>query len=552
MRKLLCILVLVAAFLVTFAGAVPVSGMTGSGTAGDPYIIWDVGDLQDMENDLNAYYELGADIDATATSGWNGGSGFRPINAFTGNFDGQFYTIDGLYMNWVNNGSYQRGGLFGSLGSGAEISNLIMTNAYVRIYKCEIAGSYYAYSGVLCGEMDYAGGVVIHQVAVDGQCFAYLCSNHHNYAVAGGLIGYTHESSYTLTSSFADVDVTADSVDGGGTFDEALAFAGGLIGRIEGTGATVTISDCYARGDVLADTTGSYPGAYAGGLIGWYQTGSAPRIVTVDNCYATGLVDTTGDPSPVEGGLIGLATGGCTYVTDSVWDTETSGQPTSACGTGKTTTEMQTESTFTDLGWDFTTTWAIGGAVNGGYPYLLWWYTPPGGIVEDIYQVVWFQPNHIIQGTELPNRTGNQDGVIHWGANPAGITIDMEPFIPDDGDDDYDIEGTGVDMVGPTGNPDWTGEIPTLTDHPFYPLVDAVGDQTGIPNNIVWILGATLLLLLAMIVAYRYVPHQIITALIGGSIASFWYAMGIYPFWVIFIFVILALAIIIGERSPTV
>ena len=53
--------------------------MTGSGTLLDPYVIYDVNDLQAMENDLAAYYELGQDIDASATVGWNGGLGFKPI-----------------------------------------------------------------------------------------------------------------------------------------------------------------------------------------------------------------------------------------------------------------------------------------------------------------------------------------------------------------------------------------------------------------------------------------------------------------------------------------
>ncbi|GAJ17451.1 unnamed protein product, partial [marine sediment metagenome] len=53
--------------------------MTGSGTIGDPYVIWDVNDLQDMNLDLAAYYELGQDIDASATVGWNAGQGFIPV-----------------------------------------------------------------------------------------------------------------------------------------------------------------------------------------------------------------------------------------------------------------------------------------------------------------------------------------------------------------------------------------------------------------------------------------------------------------------------------------
>jgi hypothetical protein len=58
--------------------------MTGSGTVGDPYIIYDVVDLQAMINDLTAYYELANDIDASATAGWNGGLGFEPVGAVGG------------------------------------------------------------------------------------------------------------------------------------------------------------------------------------------------------------------------------------------------------------------------------------------------------------------------------------------------------------------------------------------------------------------------------------------------------------------------------------
>jgi hypothetical protein len=55
-------------------------------------------------------------------------------------------------------------------------------------------------------------------------------------------------------------------------------------------------------------------------------------------------------------------------VTASFWDIDTSGQATSAGGTGKTTAQMQTQSTFTDYGWDFVEIWNIG--ENQTYPYL--------------------------------------------------------------------------------------------------------------------------------------------------------------------------------------
>ena len=53
-------------------------------------------------------------------------------------------------------------------------------------------------------------------------------------------------------------------------------------------------------------------------------------------------------------------------VTDCFWDVQTSGQTTSAGGTGKTTAEMQTASTFLKAGWDF-----MGETANGTED--IWW-----------------------------------------------------------------------------------------------------------------------------------------------------------------------------------
>jgi hypothetical protein len=65
-------------------------------------------------------------------------------------------------------------------------------------------------------------------------------------------------------------------------------------------------------------------------------------------------------------------------VTQSFWDIETSGRETSAGGTGKTTSEMQTVGTFLDAGWDFVEetangeedTWMM--SAETGYPFLPW------------------------------------------------------------------------------------------------------------------------------------------------------------------------------------
>ena len=77
------------------------------------------------------------------------------------------------------------------------------------------------------------------------------------------------------------------------------------------------------------------------------------------DCYSTGSVE----GNQFVGGLVGRKDGG--EIASSYWDTETSGQSESAGGVGKTTVEMQQESTFG--GWDFSSIWGI----DGSYPYLL-------------------------------------------------------------------------------------------------------------------------------------------------------------------------------------
>ena len=142
MRKGLCLSVL-AALVLGFALVLvpaPAHAMTGSGTEGDPYIIYDVDDLQDMENDLDAYYELANDIDASATTTWNWDAGrgvyegFVPVGNFNGHFDGNFYTISNLYIN-RDYASTAHVGLFRQGTGSTDISNLRILDANITVYQ---------------------------------------------------------------------------------------------------------------------------------------------------------------------------------------------------------------------------------------------------------------------------------------------------------------------------------------------------------------------------------------------------------------------------------
>jgi len=128
-------------------------------------------------------------------------------------------------------------------------------------------------------------------------------------------------------------------------------------GCLTGVTQNSSVNDCYALGSVTANDR-------VGGLCG--EVNSA----TVENCYSTASV--TGNTDV--GGLIGANFG---TITDCYWDTESSGQSSSAAGTGLTTSEMQGQEASTNMsGFDFTNNWDTvtseqNSATADGYPILI-------------------------------------------------------------------------------------------------------------------------------------------------------------------------------------
>jgi hypothetical protein len=172
----------------------------------------------------------------------------------------------------------------------------------------------------------------------------------------GGLAGYNENSiSNCYSTSTVSGSSTSQSV-------------GGLVGNgYYGS----RISNCYSTGTVSGDSD-------VGGLVGTnIGCGGGSCGSSINNCYSTGTVIGSSDV----GGLVGYYSN--STINNSFWDIETSGQSTSAGGTGKTTAEMKTESTFTSADWDFSYTdgndavWYM--AMNG-YPILTWQISP-----ADIY-----------------------------------------------------------------------------------------------------------------------------------------------------------------------
>ena len=126
-------------------------------------------------------------------------------------------------------------------------------------------------------------------------------------------------------------------------------YVGGIAGYLFTAGM---ISNCQS----FCTVTGTQ---HVGGLVGrGYQS-------QINNAYSVGLVIGSNDT----GGMIGSIASDVTTIS-SYWNTDSSGQLTSASGSGKTTSEMRNRPTFVD--WDFSGIWKIDSYHNSGYPYFIW------------------------------------------------------------------------------------------------------------------------------------------------------------------------------------
>jgi hypothetical protein len=302
----------------------------GTGEPNNPYLISTADELNSIGHNhrlMDAHFKLINDIDLTGVDFYSIGASLYP---FAGTFDGNGKTISNLIGTQ---------GLFEYVkGEHAHIKDLGLIDP--NLYS-EAGNSVGPLVGLL------RKGTIIN-------CYTQGGSVSGNDRI-GGLVG---NNSSSIANCYSSASVSG----------------GVRIGGLVGGNYTGTITNCYAKGSV----SGNY---YAfGGLVGGNSAG------TIKNCYSVGHVQ---EPSvqvfsPLDiGGLIGSTSNDGTVIT-SFWDTQTSGQTTSAGGKPSTggipleTHEMQTSTIFLIVGWDFVGETANGTDdiwwINEGQDYpRLWW-----------------------------------------------------------------------------------------------------------------------------------------------------------------------------------
>ena len=315
----------------------------GTGTELDPYIIATDEHLYNVRFAPNAHFRQEADIDLTEST-YTAGDGWVPM-AFGGTYDGNGHVIVGLFIERIE--SHQ--GLF-SYAIGAAIYDLGLENIFVE------GGT------VVGGIVGSSENSQISNVHVTGEIYGDV--------IVGGIAGRSTGELALVSESSAIVNVSSFSgEDVGGMvglndnqavvsgcyslpyFVEGAVtgefYVGGLVGR-NGEGASVMNS--YSMIDVSAL-------AGAGGLVG-YNSG------LVFHSYSTGRVSGEVD----FGGLIGITDWETGVVTNSYWDTDSSGRTASDGGTGRSTFNMVITENFMD--WDFINIWSI--IEEETYPFLQW------------------------------------------------------------------------------------------------------------------------------------------------------------------------------------
>ena len=292
----------------------------GSITATSYYVGGVIGQIMTASNSTNTINlsNITAEINITANN-----SGIGGVVGYTG--------AKGIIENVHANGIISGGPTYvGGVAGRMQWGSLNNSSASVNI---SATGTY---TGGLVGGAGFNNSIPISNSYATGDVAG--ASNY-----VGGLVGGMNWGD--ISNSYATGNVT----NGTGTFR-----TGGLVGGFwANAGKTSSITNSYATGNVTS------AGSRLGGLLG--EVGGS-GTTNVNKTYAIGNI--SGGASM--GGLVGNHYGINTFVTNSYWDTTTSVQATSADGTGKTTTQMKQQATFS--GWDFTNVWQI--AEGSTYPTL--------------------------------------------------------------------------------------------------------------------------------------------------------------------------------------
>ena len=331
----------------------------GDGSEATPYRISDANDMNEIglhEEDWGSHFVMVNDVNLAQFTGTQFNIiGFLDKNLidpnhqpFTGIFDGNGHVIfDFTYHTNEDFGV----GLFGFVeGPNAVIKNL-------RMERCDVNSMDSFNAGCLLGAN--AEGTVVNcsvKGTVSGEQSVGLLTG-----VNGGVISNCN------ATGIVDGNNSAGGLVGTNAGTILDCYTAGIVRGNDDTGGLVglnafgdgIVSNCYSTANVYGDKD-------IGGLVGMHNPFTILGCSIISNCYASGHVY----GNDYVGSLIGSGDSGsyeaCFWDSDVNPDVNGIGNLTDPNVIGKSTAEMQKESTFTN--WDFIEIWNIG--ENQTYPFL--------------------------------------------------------------------------------------------------------------------------------------------------------------------------------------
>lgn len=178
--------------------------MTGSGTYDDPYIIKTAEHLKGINNNLEAYYELGNDIDL-------GGQIWTPIydrinnKDFSGTFDGKGYKISNFVLE--DDGEIALG-IFSGIEKTGVVKNVIIN----PLVSSMVFESKSLQLGFLCG----SNLGTVENVKIEGSVSIYVENKNTDGIVFVGCVAGYNQGKIALVKNHCDIGVAGKNIVLGG------------------------------------------------------------------------------------------------------------------------------------------------------------------------------------------------------------------------------------------------------------------------------------------------------------------------------------------------
>ena len=225
------------AFAAADYGATTAVLPTGSGTAGDPYVLTSAENFKWLDENLSAagdkYFVLGSDVD------FSGVSGFYPVGAktgasFVGTFDGNGHSVLNLTVSVASGDA--GAGLFVRTEN-ATFKNLSLENVVVESPADSMGGYLVSYVGALSG---VSIGTKFENVTVKGGSVSGKTN-------VGGLVGAANDCAFSYVRTDSTVKVSYGNL-------SSFGVAGGIVGNFIVNRNTSTVTSFLCNSSSFYNT----------------------------------------------------------------------------------------------------------------------------------------------------------------------------------------------------------------------------------------------------------------------------------------------------------